>query len=450
MSIKIYSTVRDRNDRLTRQKDREFVPRPECMEDRDRGVVVDDAVHFQEIEGFGGALTESAAWVIAQMPPMRRKEILDAYFSELGYNYVRIHMNSCDFSLENYSYVADNDAELKTFSIAREERYVIPALREAWKRSPDMRLYFSPWSPPAWMKTNGEMNHGGRLKPECRALWAEYYCRFIEELEKRNCPVWGLSVQNEPMANQCFDSCVWTGREEMEFVRDYLGPALARHGFGDRKLMVFDHNRDQVYRRATTVYNDPEASKYVWGAAIHWYEGYCGSEMSYVLSDLHFRCPEKKIFFSEGCNGGNNRHLGSWEAGERYSSAIINDMNHFCCGWTDWNLVLDIATGGPRHVPNACGAPILCDIENGTVHYQPGFWHIGHTSRFVKRGARRIIASPEIAALKTVAFENPDGEIVAVVQNATDSEFKWHLHFRGQTLERKAFAHSIETFCFPK
>ena len=189
MSIKIYSTVRDRNDRLTRQKDREFVPRPECMEDRDRGVVVDDAVHFQEIEGFGGALTESAAWVIAQMPPMRRKEILDAYFSELGYNYVRIHMNSCDFSLENYSYVADNDAELKTFSIAREERYVIPALREAWKRSPDMRLYFSPWSPPAWMKTNGEMNHGGRLKPECRALWAEYYCRFIEELEKRNCPV---------------------------------------------------------------------------------------------------------------------------------------------------------------------------------------------------------------------------------------------------------------------
>lgn len=105
---------------------------------------------------------------------------------------------------------------------------------------------------------------------------------------------------------------------------------------------------------------------------------------------------------------------------------------------------------GPRHVPNACGAPILCDIENGTVHYQPGFWHIGHISRFVKRGARRIIASPEIAALKTVAFENPDGEIVAVVQNATDSEFKWHLHFRGQTLERKAFAHSIETFCFPK
>ena len=256
MSIKIYSTVRDRNDRLTRQKDREFVPRPEGIEDHDRGVVVDDAVHFQEIEGFGGAMTESAAWVIAQMPPMRQKEIFDAYFSGLGYNYVRIHMNSCDFSLENYSYVADNDTELKTFSIAREERYVIPALREAWKRSPEMRLYFSPWSPPAWMKTNGEMNHGGHLKPEYRALWAEYYCRFIEELEKRNCPVWGLSVQNEPMANQCFDSCVWTGREEMEFVRDYLGPALERHGFGDRKLMVFDHNRDQctaVQRPSTMI-----------------------------------------------------------------------------------------------------------------------------------------------------------------------------------------------------
>jgi len=411
-------------------------------------ITVDNGKKFQTIEGFGGAMTESSAWVISQMPPDKQREIMNAYYGQEGhrYNYTRVHMNSCDFSLENYTYCEENDFELKTFSIEREKKFTIPLLKAAGQLATDLRIYFSPWSPPAWMKTNNEMNHGGRLRPEFYSLWARYYCHFIREMKKAGIEFWGLTVQNEPLAAQCFDSCLWSGEEERDFVKNFLGPELWRNGLDQLKLMIYDHNRDKIFQRAKVIFDDPEAAKYVWGTAYHWYEGRFEDAMFQNLNLTHLRYPCKKLFFSEGCCGGNSTHLGSWEAGERYSYNIIGDMNNYCVAWVDWNIALDIVTGGPRHVPNACSAPVLCDLVNSTLHYQPSYYHIGHFSRFVERGAARIISCATNPNLNTTAFENPDGSIVVVVMNRRDDDIDYVLNYDGCSIAHTAQAHSIETF----
>jgi len=453
MKAQLYASIKQRNDRLTRQRDVLFTPLAEAAAapmymPSGHFITVDETMTFQTIAGFGGALTESAAWVMDRMSPAKKQEILDAYFSQEGhaYNYVRIAMNSCDFSLENYSYCAENDTKLATFSIAREEKLLIPLLRTVKEQAGDLRIFFSPWSPPGWMKTNGEMNHGGKLKPEFYALWAEYYCRFIQEMKKAGIEFWGLTVQNEGLAAQPFDSCLWNDEEERDFIRNDLGPALHRHHFDDLKLMIYDHNRDKIFQRAKVVLDDPEAARYVWGTAYHWYEGCFEDAMFQNVALTHLKYPDKELFFSEGCCGGNSLHLGSWEAGERYSYNIIGDMNHYCAGWVDWNLVLDIATGGPRHVPNACSAPILCDLNNQTLHYQPSYYHIGHFARFVKRGAKRIISCSSTSALSTTAFANPDGTVIVVVLNRQEEKVDYTMAFHDFRLSHTADAHSIETF----
>ena len=179
-----------------------------------------------------------------------------------------------------------------------------------------MKIYASPWSPPAWMKTNGDMLHGGKLKPEYRDAWARYYVRFVEEYEKEGVPIWGLTVQNEPMATQTWESCLFTGEEERDFVRDHLGPALERAGLQRLKLMVWDHNRGILYQRAKAVYDDPAAARYVWGAAFHWYVGDHFDNVRMV----HDAWPEKRLLFTEGTPVDYDPAIVSdWKWGEVYA-----------------------------------------------------------------------------------------------------------------------------------
>ena len=215
--------------------------------------------------------------VWAELSPARQAELIRAYFdldSGHGYRLCRTHINSCDFSVGNYAYTeVDGDIDLKHFSIDHDREYLIPLIHAAKEAAGDqpIKLLASPWSPPAWMKTNGQMTGGGKLKPEYRDAWARYYCRYIDEYEKEGIPIWGLTVQNEPDATQRWESCRYTAEEERDFVRDYLGPTLHRSGRQDVKLIVWDHNRDLLFDRASCVFDDPKASKYVWGAGFHWY-----------------------------------------------------------------------------------------------------------------------------------------------------------------------------------
>lgn len=433
-------------DRLTELTPTAF--RPDANEVENQLINIYDDISYQEIIGFGGAITEASAITAAKLGEENRSKIIEAYFDAekgIGYSLARTHINSCDFSLGNYTYVEDEDVELKTFNIAHDKEHIIPYIKRAAETAGDsFLLYASPWSPPAWMKTNGQMNGGGKLKPEYRDAWARYYVKFIEAYEAEGLPIWGLTVQNEAKAVQIWDSCIYSAEEEAAFVRDHLGPELERAGLMDRMhLMVWDHNKERVYDRARAAFEDAEASKYIWGIGFHWYSG----DHFDALSLVHDRFPDKKLVFTEGCHEGGVQ-LGSWKSGERYAHDIIGNLNNWMSGWTDWNIVLD-EQGGPNHVGNFCDAPIIADTTTDTLTFQSSYYYIGHFSKYIRPGAVRVGSSKYTEKLQTTAFRNPDGTIAVVVLNKTDEEVPYILRNREEIAEASIPAHSIQTVLFP-
>ncbi|RCX20559.1 glucosylceramidase [Fontibacillus phaseoli] len=412
-------------------------------EGKDR-VTVKPEQSFQSILGFGGAFTEAAAYTLSRISPEHRAEVIRSYFDPeegLGYTIGRVHIHSCDFALGNYTYVEENDVELKTFDISHERKWVLPLIQEAVKAAgKDITMLASPWSPPAWMKTNGEMNHGGQLKPEFRAAWALYYSKFIKAFRAEGVPIWGITVQNEPAAVQTWDSCIYSGEEERDFVRDHLGPTMHREGLEDVNILIWDHNRDLIVERASAVLSDPEAAKYVWGTGFHWYV----SEAFEEVGKVHDLFPDKHLLFTEGCQEGGVK-LGEWFTGERYGRNIIGDLNNWTEGYLDWNLVLD-ETGGPNHVNNLCDAPIIADTVNDNVIYNSSFYYIGHFSKFIKPGAVRIGLTSETSGLQMTAFRNTDGSIAVVIQNETGEGREFALELDGEAVCDTLAAHSIATY----
>ena len=443
-TIQVFRTAKSTNERLTEKESLTFQPQIRDLP----SVLVDPGHRFQTIQGFGGSFTEAAADTFYKMSPEVRAEILKAYFdlqSGNGYSLCRTHINSCDFSLGNYAYAEmPGDVELKSFSIEHDRRQLIPMIKEAAHvAGHPLRLLASPWSPPAWMKTNGQMNHGGKLKPEYREAWAHYYARYVEEYEHEGLPIWGLSVQNEPLAVQTWDSCIYTGEEERDFVRDYLGPNLEKAGLlGRLKILIWDHNRDLLYERAKLVYDDPQAARYVWGAAFHWYVGDNFDNVRLT----HDAYPDKQLLFTEGCVEG-GPHFDGWEVGERYGHAMLQDLNNWTVGWVDWNLLLD-HHGGPNHKGNYCSAPLMADVGKGTLYYHNSYYYIGQVSRFVRPGAQRIISASTLDELETIAFANVDGQIAVVVLNRTEKSLKFTLKYNGLSALAESPAHSITTFRF--
>jgi glucosylceramidase len=441
-NIRIFVTAKDTDDRITEKdaitavgKTKVDIP----------SVFLDPGKRFQTIEGMGGAFTEAAAVTLYKMSEGNQQRILKAYFDPVeghGYTLCRTHINSCDFSVGNYAYdEVAGDTELKHFSIERDQQALLPMIKAALAISKTpFKLFASPWSPPAWMKTNGQMNRGGTLKPEYRDAWARYYVRYIQEYKKQGVDIWGLTVQNEPASTQKWDSCVYSAEEERDFVRDHLGPVLEKSGLGHVKIMIWDHNRDLLVERASVAYADPEASKYIWGTAYHWYT----QDKFNNLQLHHDAWPDKKLFFSEGCQEG-GPHTGDWKVGERYAHSMINDFNQWAVAWTDWNLLLD-ETGGPNHVGNFCSAPILADTAHDKVIFQSAYYYIGHFARFVHPGARRILCATTRENLEATAFINPDGTVVVVVLNPTDDAQNFSLNTPDSTAVTKSPAHSISTF----
>ena len=232
-------------------------------------IMVDPTKTFQTIQGFGGAFTDAAAETFSRMPPEKQREFLMASFDPAkgnGYTLCRTTIGSCDYSEESYSYdPVDGDRELKNFSIEHDETNRIPFIKEAQEVANNgIKVFASPWSPPAWMKSNNDMLYGGKLKPEYDQAWADYFVKYLKAFENDGVPIWGITVQNEPMAIQIFESCVFTAEEERDFVKNYLGPTLVKNDLSGVKTMIWDHNRGIMYQRIQTVYDDPEASKYVW------------------------------------------------------------------------------------------------------------------------------------------------------------------------------------------
>ncbi|GAC1594500.1 MAG: glycoside hydrolase family 30 protein [Hymenobacter sp.] len=448
-TAQVYTTAANTALRLSAGAALAFEPAGQPLETQ-VCVFVDPGHSFQTLLGIGGALTDAAAETFAKLPKPEQQAFLKAYYSPtdgIGYTLGRTSIHSSDFSSSSYTYVADQDEALKTFSVQHDEQFRLPFIKQVLAAAGGrLTLFASPWSPPGWMKTNGDLLHGGKLLPRYRQAWANYYVKFIQAYEQRGVPIWGLSVQNEPMATQRWESCVFTGEDERDFIKGYLGPTLQQAGLGGKKLIAWDHNRDLVYQRASAVLDDPQAAKYVWGIGYHWYETWTGSGMLFDnVRRVHEAYPNTHLLFTEGCvERFSFDRVTDWALGERYGQSMIGDFNAGTVGWTDWNVLLD-ETGGPNHVGNFCFAPVIADTKAGKLLFTNAYYYIGHFSKFIRPGARRVATAANRDALQTTAFRNPDGSVAVVVMNATDKPLDFQVWIQGQAVKTSAAAHSIMT-----
>jgi len=449
-SARQYTTSESGNLRLSYIGEKIFLSHTQPV-DVEISVFINQHKKFQTILGIGGALTDASAETFFKMPVSKQNEFMKSYYNPIdgiGYTLARTSIHSCDFSSDSYTYVKENDSTLKTFNISHDLKYRIPFIKKAIEAAGGkLVLYASPWSPPAWMKDNNDMLHGGKLLPQFQQAWANYYVKFIQEYEKNDIPVWGLTVQNEPMAKQTWESCIFTATEEKDFVKNFLGPTLHKSGMESKKIIIWDHNRDLMVERANEILSDEEAAKYVWGTGFHWYEDWSGGNQQFEnIQRVNESFPDKNLIFTEGCIGNFKfENINKWSNGEHYGLSMINDFNNGTVGWTDWNILLD-EQGGPNHVQNYCFAPVHYNTKTDELIYNSEFYFLGHFSKFIKPGARRISASSTKSYFLTTAFINTDGKIAVVVMNQKDKKESFSVCMDGKSIESTLPGRSISTF----
>lgn len=440
MELKLFTTTYENNVKKTAEKVSEFVD--------DHGIEnqlinLYPHVKYQALEGFGGAITDSAGYIFSQMSDEQRREVLDRYFGDRGLHYrlVRIPIDSCDFSLEHFEADSDEaDEAFERFSFERVEKYIIPLLDAAIGiYGENLEIMLSPWSPPAYMKTNGERNNGGSLKPEYYQRWADYICRYIEEYRGRGYKVTKLTLQNEPKAVQTWDSCVYTAKEERAFLKDYMYPALVAHHLEDIDIYIWDHNKERAFEWAEAII-DKDTDKMIRGIAFHWYSG----DHFEALDMIRERFPDKELLLSEACIEYRKFDQGDYiHNAEKYSHEIIGNFNHGMKTFLDWNIILN-EEGGPNHVKNYCDAPFLFDTKSKKLMESNIYGHIWHFSHFIKPGAVRIGFSKYTDKLEVTAFKNKDN-IVFVLLNRTKEKMEAYVRLNGQCVKAEAEPDSIST-----
>lgn len=396
---------------------------------------------YQTAEGFGGAVTDSAGYVFSLMEEEQKKEMLEQYFGteNMKYRMVRIPIDSCDFSLEHYEADGDREDEgFKRFSFERVEKYILPLLDAAERAyGGKLDIMLSPWSPPAYMKTNGERNNGGKLKKEYWGRWAAYLCRYIQEYRNRGYHVTKLTLQNEPKAVQTWDSCVFSAEEQKEFLRDYMWPAMEEKKLDDIEVYLWDHNKERCFEWAETVI-DEETDHMIAGVAFHWYSG----DHFDAVRMIKERFPSKKLLLSEACIEFSKFSADDFlNNAQKYAHDMIGDFNAGMNAFLDWNLLLD-ELGGPNHVKNYCDAPYLYHTEKKELiegNLQGYLWHFSH---FIEEGARRIGVSSYTDQLEVCAFEKEE-KIVFVVLNRTDETLPGYIRLNGEIVKITAAPRSI-------
>ena len=446
----VYTTASETDLRLAKSGTATFEAASQPLES-EVSVFVNPNKSFQTFMGIGGAITDASAEVFAQLPADKQEEFLTAYYDQengIGYSLARTPIHSCDFSSGSYTYIEEGDKELNTLSINHDRTNKIPLIKRATEAAGGkLLLYASPWSPPAFMKDNNNMLQGGKLLPEYYDAWARYYTKFIKAYEAEGMPVWGITIQNEPMAVQRWESCIYSAEEERDFLKNHLGPIMEQEGLGDKKIVVWDHNRDLINHRANTIFEDEEAAKYAWGIGFHWYETWAGGEPMFSnLGNINASFPTKNLLFTEGCQEGfRPDRYQYWQHAERYGRSIINDFNHGTVGWTDWNILLN-QEGGPNHVGNYCFAPVHGDTDAGELIYTPTYYYIGHFSKFIRPGAKRISTVSSRSHLLSTSFVNVDNSMVNVIMNQSDEAIDYKLFVgEAEAIALNIPPHAIQT-----
>ncbi|SCY20775.1 glucosylceramidase [Nonlabens sp. Hel1_33_55] len=441
-------------------------------------ITIDDSKTYQTITGFGGAFTESSAYLLNRLSKKNRDTIIDAYFGREGANYslTRTHMNSCDFSLDQYSYspVAD-DVNLDHFTIEEDQPDLIPMIKDAMAASGDgFKIFASPWTAAPWMKDNNEWV-GGKLLPKYYDTWALFFSKYIEAYEAEGIPIWGFTVENEPHGNgNNWESMHFSPKEMTDFVQFHLGPKLEADGHGDKFILGYDQNRAGLKEWVDVMYENEETSKYFDGTAIHWYEStyeVFPEELQYA----HNKAPEKFLIETEGCVDSEvpawkddawywSKEATDWGwdwAAEdekylhpkyapvnRYARDIIGCLNNWVDGWVDWNMVLD-RQGGPNWFENWCAAPVIVDPDADEVYFTPLFYTMAHFSKFIRPGAQIVDVSNPDTDIVATAAKNPDGSIAFVVFNEGMEEKDYVLRFRESQVNIKLGPQSLQTVIIP-
>ncbi|TDX14029.1 glycoside hydrolase family 30 protein [Flavobacterium sp. S87F.05.LMB.W.Kidney.N] len=452
--IKVFTTAENTNWNLSLSNDLISNNNTTQQKTSTVSIIVNTEKTDQTFLGIGGAITDASAEVFAKLSPKKQREFLNAYYDKtngIGYSLARTNIHSCDFSSDSYTYIAEGDKDLKTFNIDHDRKYRIPLIKKAIETAGGkLTLFASPWSPPAFMKDNNDILHGGVLLPEFAPSWALYYAKFIKAYEKEGIPIWGLTVQNEPMAKQSWESCIYTPEAERDFLKNHLGPTLEKEGLGSKKVIIWDHNRgDMLEKRANLVFSDPEVSKYAWGIGFHWYETWNGGPPQFEsVAKVHEEFPNKNLIFTEGCiEKFDAKKYQFWGNAERYGINMINDFNNGTVAWTDWNILLD-QNGGPNHVGNFCFAPIHADTTKDELIYTPMYYYIGHFSKFIRPNAKRVIETISDKSLLSTSFKNSDGQLITIVMNQSEKEIVYAIENQTTKNTITIPAHAIQTVVF--
>lgn len=445
----IYTTAESKDARLS-QTGQVTLKDGHKLTEVENSVFVNPGKQFQSVLGIGGAITDASAEVFAKLSPEKQAEFLKAYYDRkdgIGYSILRTTIHSSDFSSASYTYIKEGDKALKSFSIDHDRQYRIPMIKRAIAAAGGSILtYASPWSAPAFMKSNKNMLKGGSLLPEYNQAWATYYTKFIAAYEKEGIPLWGITVQNEPMATQTWESMLYTAEQERDFLKNNLGPTMEKAGYGDKKIVVWDHNRDMMVYRAKVIFDDPEASKYAWGMGFHWYETWAGFDPMFGnVAEVAQAYPDKPLLLTEASvEKYSFEKLQFWGNAERYGTNMINDLNNGAVGWTDWNILLD-EKGGPNHVGNYCFSPIHADTRTGELIYTPSYYYIGHFAKFIRPEAKRVGVATSRSVLIATSFQNTDGTLATVVMNPTDKELVYNYYVGTASAQVTIPAHAIQT-----
>lgn len=368
----------------------------------------------QTIHGFGGAFTDAASITFHSLSKAKQEEYLRAYFSNegLGYSLGRYPLQSCDFSTHSYSYINKD----KQFDMSMDKER-IEFVQRALEYNPNLWLISAPWSPPAFMKDNGDMCHGGHLLPEYYDLWAQTIVAAIKELKKNGITINCVTTQNEPEATQTWESCRYSAEQEAKFLKDYLIPTAKKERLDDLKYMIWDHNRDVMLKRTDEVLSFGLKQEDIYGVAYHWYDRDAFEE----VKKTHNKYPALHLLLTECCVEllcDDNSGLGSWQNGMRYAINIIKDLNNGSEGYIDWNLSLD-TKGGPNHVGNYCEAPLLIDSEKDEIICMPSYYIIGHFSRYLRPGFERVEATSKMGDLLVAGFKKNNRVSVVFVNENT-------------------------------
>ncbi len=434
--VKIISTTSYNNSFTTYEETKEV--NDDIYHEENNIIDIQVDIEKQRFRGFGGAFSESAGYVFSKLSPTQQDVVLDLYFSEegLNYSYGRVPIDSCDFSLKQYSEI-ENEENIENFELKYANKYILPFIKKAYSKNNNIKLIFAPWSPPKYMKDNNNRVNGGKLKKEYYQKWATYLVSYIKQFSKKGFKVFAISSQNEPNAVQTWDSCIYSAKEEANFISKYLGPLLKENNLEEVIIIGWDHNKDTAYNRCKELNNEQDVEKYLRAIGFHWYTGDHFEQLEMIKK----KYPNLLLISTENCIELTKTSNTSQQNAQRYAHEIIGDIKAGLDIFMDWNLLLN-HQGGPNTVNNYCISPIMSNEDYSSIIINEEYHYLKH---FKQLNSSIIISSSSYDKDIEVLSAKDDKTIKTIILNTSNKKKKCNLRYNNKLLRFEINAISIIT-----